>query len=118
MWGVVKDANTGTPIGGATVSYVDSNGQTGITTTDASGIYAFDLARGPVPAAGNVNLGVNAAGIRSADRDTACPVQRQRRGNPQRPVQLLGGPELQPDRGRAARTPKTLRGAQAMRPSR
>ena len=62
VWGVVRDANTGAPVGGATVRYTDSKGQTGSTTADANGIYSFDQATGPLPAAGPVNLAVDAPG--------------------------------------------------------
>ncbi len=62
LWGVVQDASTGAPIGGASVTYTDSNGQTGTATTDANGIYYFDQTKGPLPAAGNVNFSVNAEG--------------------------------------------------------
>lgn len=54
LWGVVKDANTGAPLPGVSVSYSDSKGHTGSTTTNARGWYAFDVAKGPVPAAGLV----------------------------------------------------------------
>ncbi len=62
LWGVVRDAETGALIDGATVSYADSNGQTAQTTTDANGLYAFDPAKGPIPAVGNVTLSVDASG--------------------------------------------------------
>jgi len=62
LWGVVRDAETGALIDGATVSYADSNGQTAQTTTDANGLYAFDPANGPIPAVGNVSLSVGASG--------------------------------------------------------
>lgn len=56
FWGVVTDADTGAPVPGAVVSYTDSDGYAGTTTTDASGFYAFDIASGPVPATGPVAL--------------------------------------------------------------
>jgi predicted DsbA family dithiol-disulfide isomerase len=66
MWGVVRDANTGAPIGGASVTYTDSKGQTGTATTDANGMYAFDQGQGQgqgqAPAAGPVNFAVDAPG--------------------------------------------------------
>jgi hypothetical protein len=62
LWGVVRDADTGAPIHGAQVEYTDSYGHTGVAYTDANGIYAFDQAAGPVPAAGPVTLDVSAAG--------------------------------------------------------
>jgi len=60
LWGVVTDASTGAPIGGATVSYTDANGQTGTTKADANGMYFFDGSNAPVPAAGPVNFSVAA----------------------------------------------------------
>jgi hypothetical protein len=60
MWGMVKDANTGAPIGGATVTYTDSTGATASTTTDGSGQYSFEQAGRPAP--GPVNLRVEASG--------------------------------------------------------
>jgi hypothetical protein len=62
LWGIVKDAETGEPIVGAEVTYLDVNGATGTTTTDANGIYAFDQATVPVPAAGPVSFDVKAVG--------------------------------------------------------
>jgi len=62
MWGVVRDANTGAPIGGATVTYTDSTGATASATTDASGQYSFAEAYWPAP--GPVNLRVDASGYR------------------------------------------------------
>jgi hypothetical protein len=56
LWGVVRDADTGAAPPGVTVSYADSEGHTGSTTTDANGIYAFDIATGPVPTAGAVSF--------------------------------------------------------------
>src|SRR4030042_1205657 len=60
MWGMVKDANTGAPISGATVTYTDSTGASASTTTDAGGQYSFDQAGRPAP--GPVNLRVAASG--------------------------------------------------------
>jgi hypothetical protein len=65
MWGVVKDANTGSPVSGATVKVTDSNAVTYTTTTDANGWYAFDQATGPVPAMGPVTVEVSAPGYSS-----------------------------------------------------
>jgi hypothetical protein len=62
MWGMVRDANTGAPIGGATVTYTDSTGATASTTTDASGQYSFAEAYWPAP--GPVNLRVDASGYK------------------------------------------------------
>lgn len=58
LWGVVRDAETGAPVSGATVSYADSQGHTGWTLTDANGVYAFDPAKGPVPAIGPASFEV------------------------------------------------------------
>jgi hypothetical protein len=62
LWGVVRDADTGAPINGAQVQYTDSYGHTGVAYTDAHGLYAFDQAAGPIPAAGPVTLDVSAPG--------------------------------------------------------
>ena len=64
LWGMVTDAETGAPVGGATISYADSTGQTGTTTADANGMYSFDGSDGPVPAAGPVNFAVDAPGYK------------------------------------------------------
>lgn len=56
LWGVVRDADTGAPLSGVTITYTDSEGHTGSTMTDAKGRYAFDIASGPVPAAGPVSF--------------------------------------------------------------
>jgi len=62
LWGFVTDADTGDPIPGATVAYTDADGNTGSTTTDADGFYAFDTADGPVPVSGSVDFEVSADG--------------------------------------------------------
>jgi hypothetical protein len=62
LWGFVTDADTGDPISGATVAYTDANGNTGSTTTDASGRYAFDSADGPVPVTGSASFEISAPG--------------------------------------------------------
>jgi len=69
MWGVVRNADTGLGVEGATVSYTDSFGHTGSTTTGAGGLYAFDSARGPIPAAGSVAIEVSAPGFASLATD-------------------------------------------------
>jgi sugar lactone lactonase YvrE len=63
MWGVVRNADTGTGIQGATVSYTDSYGHTGSTTSGAGGLYFFDSATGPIPSAGSVDIEVSAPGF-------------------------------------------------------
>ena len=65
LWGVVKDAETGAGVSGATVTYTDAYGHTGSTTTGPSGLYAFDSATGPYPAAGPVTFQVSKAGYES-----------------------------------------------------
>jgi hypothetical protein len=62
LWGIVTDADTGAGIAGATVSYTDADGHTASTTTNASGLYAFDSATGPVPVAGAATFEVSALG--------------------------------------------------------
>jgi len=62
MWGVVRDAETGAGIEGATITYTDSQDNTESTTSGAGGLYAFDSATGPVPAAGSVDIEVSASG--------------------------------------------------------
>jgi hypothetical protein len=62
LWGFVTDADTGDPISGATVAYTDADGNTGSTTTDASGLYAFDIADGPVPVTGSASFEISAPG--------------------------------------------------------
>jgi hypothetical protein len=62
LWGVVKDAETGAGLPGMTVKYTDSNGQTGTAVSDANGIYHFDQADGPIPAAGPVSFEVSGPG--------------------------------------------------------
>ena len=62
LWGTVKDANTGAPLVGATVSYTDAKGHTGSTTTNAIGLYSFDQAVGPYPAPGVVSMEISMPG--------------------------------------------------------
>ncbi len=62
MWGVVRDAETGSPIAGAVVTYTDSRGNTGTTTTDANGIYAFDQTKTNAPAVGWATIEIDAPG--------------------------------------------------------
>jgi Tol biopolymer transport system component len=62
LWGVVTDADTGVGLTGATVSYTDSEGHSQSTTTIANGLYAFDIATGPIPAVGPATFEVNAPG--------------------------------------------------------
>jgi hypothetical protein len=67
LWGVVRDARTGAPIAGASVSFRDSRGLTAKTVTNSDGWYAFDLSRGPVPAPGQVDFTVTATGYQTLD---------------------------------------------------
>jgi Carboxypeptidase regulatory-like domain len=62
LWGRVIDSDTGAPIAGASVSYVDSYGHTGTAITNSGGLYWFDSAAGPVPALGPVTINVSAPG--------------------------------------------------------
>lgn len=62
VWGLVMDPGTGAGVSGASVSYSDAEGHTGSTTSGEGGLYAFDQATGPVPAAGAANFEVNASG--------------------------------------------------------
>jgi protein-disulfide isomerase len=61
MWGVVRDAETGDPLAGVTVTYVDANGGTASTATDGNGVYLFDPARG-LPAPGSVTFQLDSPG--------------------------------------------------------
>jgi hypothetical protein len=70
LWGVVQDSQTGAPIAGASVSYVDSYGHTGTATTNSGGLYWFDSATGPIPALGPVTLNVGAPGYKSLSLPT------------------------------------------------
>jgi len=70
LWGKVIDSDTGAPVAGASVSYVDSYGHTATATTNSKGLYAFDLAAGPIPAAGPVTLTVSASGYDSVSLPT------------------------------------------------
>jgi len=62
LWGFVRDADTDAGVAGVTVAYTDADGNTGSTTTDANGLYAFDIADGPVPATGSAGFEVSADG--------------------------------------------------------
>jgi hypothetical protein len=62
LWGVVSDADTGAPISGATVKYTDKYGHTGSAVTNSKGLYSFNPNAGPIPAAGQVDITVDAPG--------------------------------------------------------
>jgi len=62
-FGTVRDAQTGAPIPGAKVTFLDSHGVRGTTTTNENGVYIFDESRGDkVPAKGPVTFQVSAPG--------------------------------------------------------
>ena len=62
-WGVVTDAETGEPIDGATVIYVDSAGVAGAKLTGDSGLYRFDATEGDrIPGRGPATFVVLAPG--------------------------------------------------------
>jgi hypothetical protein len=63
MWGVVKDADTGKPLAGVTITLTDTQGQTLTTTSDANGSSA--LALSAAPARGPVNFQVDSPGYQS-----------------------------------------------------
>ena len=65
LWGFVRDADTSDGLAGVTVSYTDANGHTGSTTTNANGLYAFDVATGPIPAVGSATFELSAPGYES-----------------------------------------------------
>jgi len=65
-WGTVTDSRTKEPIVGAEVSFQDSKGNTGTTTTAAGGLYAFDATEGQaIPAAGSTTYTISAPGYQT-----------------------------------------------------
>lgn len=56
LWGFVRDAETGDPLSGIQITYTDADGNVAVTTTNASGFYAVDIADGPVPKSGPVSF--------------------------------------------------------------
>jgi hypothetical protein len=56
MWGVVRNANTGAPVAGASVTFWDENGNERTTMTDANGIYYFDPSTAAPAALGDVTF--------------------------------------------------------------
>jgi len=57
--GQVTDAVSGHPVGDAQVTWVDSHGRSGQTTTDSNGIYVFDAGKGvAIPRLGSVRFWV------------------------------------------------------------
>jgi hypothetical protein len=63
LWGVVVDAETGDPLPGVTVNYVDMNGMSGSAVTNADGMYIIDQADGPVPAMGPISFQIYEPGF-------------------------------------------------------
>jgi len=65
-WGVVTDAQTGAPVDGASVIYVDSQGNVSSKVTGPSGLYGFDALRGDrIPASGPVRFVILAPGYQT-----------------------------------------------------
>ena len=62
LWGVVRDSETGNGIGGVTVTYTDSNGNTATAMTESHGLYSFDSAAGPIPSLGPISFEVSKPG--------------------------------------------------------
>lgn len=65
LWGVVRDARTGGPVAGASVSFRDSRGVSATTVTNADGWYAFDASKVVAPARGTVDFTVTAVGYQT-----------------------------------------------------
>jgi len=65
-WGVVRDAETGEGVEGASVIWVDSGGAAGAIVTGDSGLYRFDATLGePIPARGPATFIVLAPGYQT-----------------------------------------------------
>jgi hypothetical protein len=65
-WGVVTDAQTGQPIDGASVIYVDSSGGAGAKVVGDNGLYRFDATQGDrIPARGPATFIVQAPGYQT-----------------------------------------------------
>jgi hypothetical protein len=65
-WGVVTDAQTGEPVEGATVIWVDSGGAAGAIVTEEHGLYGFDATQGDrIPARGLATFVVLAPGYQT-----------------------------------------------------
>ena len=65
-WGVVTDAQTGQPIDGASVIYVDSRGAAGAKVVGDNGLYRFDATQGDrIPATGPATFIVQAPGYQT-----------------------------------------------------
>jgi hypothetical protein len=73
-WGVVTDAESGEPVEGASVIYVDSAGVANAKVTGAGGLYRFDVTEGDhAPARGPTTFIVLASGYQAliVQRDVA-----------------------------------------------
>jgi len=65
-WGVVTDTETGEPVEGASVIYVDSSGAANAKVTGDSGLYRFDATEGDrIPATGPATFIVLAPGYQT-----------------------------------------------------
>jgi hypothetical protein len=65
-WGVVTDAQTGEPVDGASVIYVDSRGAAGAKVVGDNGLYRFDATQGDrIPARGLATFIVLAPGYQT-----------------------------------------------------
>jgi hypothetical protein len=65
-WGVVTDAQTGEPIDGASVIYIDSSGAAGAKVVGDNGLYRFDATQGDrIPAKGPATFIVQAPGYQT-----------------------------------------------------
>jgi hypothetical protein len=67
LWGVVRDARTGAPVAGASVSFHDAAGSAATTVTNSDGLFAFDASQVPVAAPGAVGFTVTATGYQTLD---------------------------------------------------
>jgi hypothetical protein len=65
-WGVVTDAETGAPVNGASVVYVDSQGNVSSKVTGPSGLYGFNALQGDrIPATGLARFVILAPGYQT-----------------------------------------------------
>ena len=75
VWGVVRDADTGAGLTGATITYTDAHGASASTTTGPLGLYAFNLAGGHVPALGDATFDLSKDEFPAADGYATHPIQ-------------------------------------------
>ena len=73
LWGVVTDAESGAGLAGVTVTCTDADGNAASTTTAANGLYAFDIADGPVPVVGSADFEISADGYHT--KTESRPIQ-------------------------------------------